>query len=129
MHCLDTDVIIWYFKGDQLIKSKIDAIEKSELFTTTITLCELYRGAFLSQNSEKNLIIVNKLLESINIMGLDAYSCQLYGKIYAELKKSGNLTQDCDLMIAALCIANDKILATRNRKHFDKIKGLKIESW
>lgn len=67
--------------------------------------------------------------KSISVLDFDIYSCELYGKIYAELKKAGKLTRDFDLMIAAVCIANNKVLITRNKKHFENIKNLKVEGW
>lgn len=129
MHCLDSDIIIEYLRGNESIKSNIENLEKYEFFITSINLCELYRGAFLSQNSERAIGLINKFLETVNILDFDVYSCELYGKVYAELKKIGRLTQDSDLMIAAICIANNKILITKNKKHFEKIKGLKVEEW
>ena len=60
------------------------------------------------------------------ILDFDTFSCELYGKIYAELKKSGNIIQDSDMMIAAICKTNNKILITRNKKHFENIKDLKL---
>jgi predicted nucleic acid-binding protein len=31
-----------------------------------------------------------------------------------------------DYMIAAVCVANDGVLLTRNRKHFERVQGLKL---
>ncbi len=129
MYCLDTDIIIEYFKGNASIKSHIDNLDKSSLNITPLTLCELYRGAFLSQNFEKNVVAINKLLAWVNILDFDTFSCELYGKIYAELIRTGNIIQDSDMMIAAICKTNNKILITRNKKHFEKIKDLKLIGW
>ena len=63
------------------------------------------------------------------MIDFDANSCELYGKQYSQLKKIGKLTQDFDLLIAAICISNNKILITKNKKHFENIKGLKVEEW
>ena len=129
MYCLDTDIAIQYLKGDKEVKLSIDKVDKTKLSVTPITLCELYRGAFLSNNIEVNLFVINKLLASVNILDFDVFSCEIYGKIYSQLKRLGKLTQDSDLMIASICITNSKILVTRNKKHFEHIKGLKIEQW
>ena len=129
MYCLDTDIIIEYFKGNAAIKSHIDNLDKSGLNITPLTLCELYRGAFLSQNFERNAVAINKLLAWVNILDFDAFSCELYGKIYAELTRTGSIIQDSDMMIAAICKTNNKILITRNKKHFEKIKDLKLIVW
>lgn len=129
MYCLDSNIIIEILNGNQLIKSRSIGISSFNLCTTPITLCELFRGAFLSDDPEKNIELLNDFLKSLDVIDFDANSCKLYGKHYSQLKKIGKLTQDFDLLIAAICIANNKTLITRNKKHFESIKGLKVEEW
>ena len=129
MYCLDSDVVIAHFRGDSSIKERINSISAGELFITPITLCELYRGAFLSGNPEKNKLLVERLLERVNVLNFDLHVCETFGIAYKALKQSGKLTQDSDLMTASICISNNATLITRNKKHFENIKGLKIEVW
>src|SRR3989344_3541016 len=129
MYCLDSNIIIEILNGNQLIKSHSIGISSFNLCTTPITLCELFRGAFLSNNPGKIIDLLNNFLKSLDMIDFDANSCELYGKQYSQLKKIGKLTQDFDLLIAAICISNNKILITKNKKHFESIKGLKVEEW
>lgn len=129
MYCLDTDVTIQFFRGDERVKTQMNKADKSKISITPVTLCELYRGAFSSGKIEKDLALIEKLLSFVGLLDFSAYSCEIYGKIYSDLKRSGKLTQDSDLMIAAICITSNKTLVTRNKKHFENIKGLKIEQW
>lgn len=129
MYCFDTNIILEIFKGNKLIERRLSSIIKSEVYITPISLCEIYRGIFLSKNIDDEVSLINDFLESVNLLNLDVRSCELYGKLYSELKRVGKLTQDFDLAIAAICIANNKILITKNKKHFKNIKGLKIEEW
>ena len=129
MYCLDSDAVIAHFRGDVSIKNFLNNLSAEDLFITPVTLCELYRGVFLSSNAEKNRLLVEKLLERINILNFDITSCEIFGKIYKTLKQSGKLTQDSDLMIASICISNDATLITKNKKHFENIKSLKIKEW
>ncbi len=129
MYCLDSDAVIAHFRGDISIKDLLNQLSAEELFITPITLCELYRGAFLSSNIEKNSLLVKKLLERVNILNFDISACEIFGKMYKILKQSGKLTQDSDLMTASICLSNDVTLITKNKKHFENIKGLKIEGW
>lgn len=129
MYCLDTDIIIWHFRGDSKIMEWLNSISMEELFVTPVTLCELYKGAFLSANQEKDKLLVEKLLERVNVLNFDLNSCEIFGRAYKELKQSGKLTQDSDLMTASICISNNATLITRNKKHFENIKGLVVESW
>jgi len=52
MYCLDSNIVIDYIKGDRIIKDKIDRLG-TLVFITSITLCELFKGAYLSLNAEK----------------------------------------------------------------------------
>ena len=129
MYCIDTDIVIADFRGDESIKERLRGISTDSLFVTPITLCELYRGAFLSGNVEKNKLLIGKLLEKVNILNFDLPACEIFGNAYKMLRNLGKLTQDSDLMTASICIYNNLILITRNKKHFEKIKGLKVEEW
>ena len=127
MYCLDSSTVIDYMKGNIGIKSRLDNM--CSIHITTITLCELFKGAYLSNDIERNLALINCLFDYFNILELGDNAARIYGEKYSELKKIGKLTQDFDLLIASICIANNKILVTRNKKHFEKIKGLKLEEW
>ena len=126
MYCLDSNIVIENFSGNKQIESRLREIANHDVFITPVTLCELYKGAFLSNDLEKKVIMINNFLKAVNLLDFDTYSCELYGKIYSDLKKAGRLTQDFDLMIAAICKANNKILITRNKKHFENITELKL---
>ncbi len=131
MHCLDTDIVIAFSRRDQASKNKIEELENlgAELAMTSITLCELYRGAFLSVKAEESLAFINEFLERVTLLQQNKDSCLVYGKDFAELKKKGMQTQAMDLMIASISKAHNCILVTRNVKDFKNIPDLVINSW
>jgi predicted nucleic acid-binding protein len=43
--------------------------------------------------------------------------------------KEGNLIEDADILMAATAIVEELVLITNNIKHFERIKGLKIDNW
>lgn len=116
--CLDTDVIIDAFKSD--------ISQYSGYYTTCINLYEFLRGlAFIGKNIDefKSWIELN-----LNVVCIDNKSLKIASRIYAELRKSGEIIEDPDLLIASLCIANDLSLKTNNKKHFRRLErfGLKL---
>lgn len=129
MYCLDSDVVIEHFRGNEKIRLRMSPISHDEIFISPITLCELYRGAFLSNKIQENTLLIDKLLEKARILLFNKHACEIFGEEYSLLKKRGRLTQDNDLITASLCIANNLTLITRNKKHFESIKGLKVEEW
>lgn len=131
MVVLDTDIIIQSWKENEEAINAIDYFIDNKIYLeiTIINLLELYRGIYLSTQYEKNLKIIKEFLEYVDILSLTEESCKIYGKIYKDLKETGKLINDFDLIIAAIVIQNNTSLITRNIKHFENIKELKVESW
>ncbi|MFA5855830.1 MAG: type II toxin-antitoxin system VapC family toxin [Candidatus Pacearchaeota archaeon] len=129
MYCLDTNIIVNYLRGDKQTIFKINELnEDCELFVTPLTLCELYRGAYLSKDSEIKVRLIKEFIGSFVLLEFNEKVSLEYGKEYSRLKKLGKITENIDLMIACFAKTNNLILVTRNKKHFENI-GIKIESW
>ncbi len=132
MYCLDTNSVIDIFRGrDPQLKAKIEQMRKLGInfAITTITLCELYKGAFLSSNKEHGLAQINAFLESVTLAAQGKPSCLLFGQDFVLLKSKGTQTEEIDLMIASICKANNYILVTRNVKDFKNIPDLVVNAW
>lgn len=115
--CLDTDICIEIIKGN---KDFLDLISQNkEVYTTSITIFELL---LRKTNTEK----VESFLQDINILDFDIVCAKVASNIYKNLEKSGNLIEFRDIFIAAMATFNDCTLATLNKKHFSRIKGLKL---
>lgn len=128
-YCLDTNIVIALFRGDEFLRDKFAGLSsRGELFISYITLCELYKGAFLSALYEKSLQEINNLLVIVDLLDFNADACAFFGKEYARLNKLGKQTEESDLMIASIAKAHDLIVVTRNKKHFENI-GVKLEVW
>jgi hypothetical protein len=53
----------------------------------------------------------------------------LYGRIKADLGRSGRVLDDADLLIGAIALPSNGTLVTSNTRHFGAIPGLRIENW
>ena len=60
---------------------------------------------------------------------LDKKSSKIFGIKNKELSNRGRVTEILDLIIASICISNNLILITRNKKHFENIPGLEFKVW
>jgi len=63
------------------------------------------------------------------ILPLNEESAIIAGEIGAQLVIQGETIDAVDIMIGAIAKHNNETLITRNKKHFEKIPGLKIESY
>lgn len=131
MYCLDTDIVIAFLRGYSDARNKIINLRTAgtDIAITPITLCELYRGACLSKDKEKNVTLINGFTERVSLLNQNKVSCQFFGEDYAYLKKKGLMTQTTDLMIASICKAQNCVLVTRNIQDFKNISNLLMEKW
>jgi tRNA(fMet)-specific endonuclease VapC len=47
----------------------------------------------------------------------------------ALLERQGQRLYDADLFIGAIAVAQNAAVVTRNRRHYERIPGLTIETW
>ena len=120
MYCLDTNIIIDIFRGEEKVISKIEDIWGKSIFITSITACELYKGAYGHKNSEDKIKIVNEFIKNVEIVSEDQMSCKEFGRIWQNLRKKGSQIGDFDILIGSIVKTNNLIFVTKD-KHFKKI--------
>ncbi|OGP30746.1 MAG: twitching motility protein PilT, partial [Deltaproteobacteria bacterium GWC2_42_11] len=82
-----------------------------------------------SINANKRIAEFEKFCELADIINLDKSSITFSCQIYSTLKKSGNLIDDIDILIAGIALSNNLVMVTDNTSHFGRIENLKVENW
>ena len=124
---VDTDILIDLLRKKDYAVSLIKRLEDDmELATSAINAFELYRGAYKSQNQEKNLASVKGLLNSLRMLNTDEDSMEIAGKITASLERNGNMIDIRDLLIASIALVNSYGVLTNNARYFDGVKHLRV---
>ena len=126
-YVVDSDILIYFLKGDKKAIDKLSKIPAIQLYTSRINYTDLMYGAYNSTKVQKNIDVILPFLENFQILEFCKTSSIIFAKTKAKLKKSGNIIADMDLMIASIAIANDAILITNNLKHFERIDELSCE--
>jgi tRNA(fMet)-specific endonuclease VapC len=116
-----------------LLKGSSDTVDKvSELVkkgepiaTTIITAYELLKGAYISSRREENLSDVRAALSNIQVLDLSPEACEEAANIHCELKKSGKLISEFDVLIASIAKTNNEAILTIDQ-HFRSVKGLEL---
>jgi predicted nucleic acid-binding protein len=125
-YILDSDILIYFLKGEKEVIKKVLSLQNDELYITIINYTELLYGIYnsnkISQNKEKIL----PFLDNFKILQFDKNASEIFAKLKTKLKKQGKIIADMDLMIASIAISNKATLYTNNLKHFNRIDGLKI---
>lgn len=125
MTVLDTNFLVYLLNN----KSAADAADfYTNPKTTSISLYELYYGAWNSLKPKENILKVNSLLKSVELLTFDKPAAEKAGEIQAVLMNSGEPIDIQDVLIAGIVMSRNEELVT-NDKHFRRIPGLKFRSW
>ena len=129
IYCLDTDILIEYFRGNEKIKKWINTLsDEDTIGITWLSFYEFFKGIFVSGKLEEESFL-RKLLDTSLILELSYESTKIGGEIYNSLKKKGQLINDADILIASIVKSHKATLVTNNTSHFSRIEGLKVENW
>ena len=90
---------------------------------------KLYYGAAKSQKQVERKAEVDRLRAVLTSIPLQGAVMERFGQLKASLEKQGERLADADLLIAAPAPENNLTLVTGNLKHFQRVQGLKMESW
>lgn len=118
--CLDSDILIGILRQEEKAK-KIIENTADDYSTTSINVFEIWLGR---KNEEKT----HEMIQSLEIISLDENAAKKAAEISKDLKKDGEMLDIKDILIASVCIENGLVLATFNKKHFERLVkfGLKL---
>ena len=109
---IDTSVIIDFLAGDEKLVSLIQEIaNKEEIKTTTITEYEL-----LKHKTKLKRQLAEDFLSELTVYPFDSDAAREAAVLFEELKNSGRMINEADLLVAGISLANDEVLLTRDRK-------------
>ena len=112
MTLLDTSVIIDFLAGDQKIVALIqEIIRREDVKTTTITEYELLR-----HKTKIRKQAAERFLSGVTVYSFDRAAAQRAALLFEELRDSGRMINENDLLIAGISLANDELLLTRDQK-------------
>jgi tRNA(fMet)-specific endonuclease VapC len=127
---LDTNVCIAFLNGrDKGVRDKLLAMDPEAVRLCSVVRAELLYGARNSDHVDVNLRRLHEFLAAFTSLPFDDASAEHYGAVRAQLKREGRLIGPNDLLIAAIALANDQTLVTRNQQEFHRIGGLRVVSW
>ena len=131
MKLLDTTFLIDFLKKEEGAIKKARELYNENLFTTEINVYEVVLGIYsLRGDFTKELDKVEDLFQSLNLLGLNHNSSLAAAKIFGTLAKEGVIIDHNDCLTAAIALTNSiTTIVTRNKEHFSRIKGIKVEGY
>lgn len=129
MYILDTNTLIYFFKGMGDVATHLLQISPHAIGIPTIVIYELEVGIAKSNSPQKRLQQFREITSIVNIIPFTEEIARISAAIRVKLEKKGAPIGPLDILIAGTALANNAILVTHNIKEFKRIKKLKIEDW
>lgn len=128
-YVLDTNTLIYYFKGLGNVSTRLLSIPPSEIAVPTIVLFELEVGIAKSMSPRKRKAQLQEFSSLVKIIPFDYNAVKWAAEIRVKLEKQGVPIGPYDILIAASALATNSTLVTPNKKEFERVESLKIEDW
>jgi len=127
---LDTNVISYFFAGDQKVTAKLLKADANgtQICTTAITVYEILKDLKWKSNHALETRF-KAFLQDVSVFVLDDASIDIASGIYADLRKKGIAIGDADILIAAIVVRHDGTLVSHNTRHFSCVPRLRLENW
>ncbi len=92
-------------------------------------LAELVYGIEYGENRDRNMRSLRSVMPSLKVWPFDQDAAYEYGRLAAELRRTGRPMQVIDLMIAAIAIALGNCTVVTKDSDFAAVSGLTTENW
>lgn len=121
---VDTSIFIEFLRAKDKKKSELFAlIDSTQIYISSVSLYELLMGA----TTEEKLSDIKLLTDDLPVLPFDENVSRKAAEIYHQLRLDNKMIEFRDIFIAASCIVYDFPLKTLNKRHFERIKELKLQ--
>ncbi len=118
---IDTDVLIWYMKGNQNAYQIIE--ESKPFFVSAVTYMELVQG----MRDKRELNMLRRALHAWNAKILYiSEEISVKAMFFVEQHFLSHSIQLADALIAATAVSHGFPILTGNDKHYKVLKGIEI---
>jgi len=129
MYILDTNTLIYFFKGMGRVAHRLLNTPPKEIGIPAIVLFELEVGIAKSQSPAKRTTQLENLVALVSILPFGSDEAKSAARIRVQLEQKGSPIGPFDILIAGTTLAHKAVLVTHNTNEFGRINGLMLEDW
>ena len=129
-YMLDTNVCVYIIrnKSPDLLQ-KLAQHSPSDVCISSITAAELQYGVQKSSQPVQNQQALDRFLIPLAIIDFGHRAARAYGRIRADLERSGMSIGALDTLIASHAMAENLTLVTNNVGEFSRVPGISLVDW
>lgn len=126
---IDTSIFIAMERSGGDLSGLLHELGNEPVALSAITASELLHGVHRADSAmrrSRREVFVEKILNTFPVIPFTLEMARIHSRTWADLQAKGVVIGAHDLLIAATALAQDRIVATGNPRHFGRIPGLKI---
>lgn len=121
-YLIDSDILIDYLRGFENARTfLIHASQEVLVYISVVSVVEIYSGKETKEEAKRERI--DRFLDNFEIIWLDPILAKYAGELRRDYQEPF-----ADMIVAATALHYNLQLATRNTKHFEGIKALRVIS-
>jgi len=129
MFILDSNTLIYYFKGMGRVAEHLLQHPPREIAIPAIVLYELEVGLAKSAQPKKRRAQLESMVSLMTVIPLDIQEARAAAGIRARLETLGTPIGPTDTLIAGTALAHQGTLVTHNSAEFSRVDGLILADW
>jgi tRNA(fMet)-specific endonuclease VapC len=130
LYLLDTDTCSYAMRGGSAkLDTRLQEASDGTVAISAVTRAELRFGLEKRGNPRGLARLVNGFLDNVSVAPWDGIAADHFGRLRAQLERGGTPIGIFDTMIAAHALALKAVLVTNNKRHFERVRALKVENW
>ena len=126
---LDTDTCIGVLRQRPGMVQRLSQLSPGDCCISAVSVFELFCGLGRAQDPARERQKVERFLSLIAELPFERNASEAAAGIRINLERAGAVIGPYDLLIAGHAIAAGLTLVTNNVGEFQRVKGLKLESW
>jgi tRNA(fMet)-specific endonuclease VapC len=129
LYLLDTNIVIYIQRGVPSVLARLNELGADRVALPSIVAAELAYGVEKSTSKDRNRKVLELFLSEVRVLPWTQDAMWHFARHQHELRQSGQVIGELDLLIACQALALDAVCVTNNTREFGRIKGLKLENW
>ena len=129
-YLLDSDITIELLRGrNPRLAEQTASVSHEAVFLSTVTVAELFFGAYRSGSSQRSLPVCREFCSSFRILPLDNAAAERAAEVRAYLEGKGQRIGAYDVLIAGIALTHGQIVVTHNTREFARAPNLEVQDW
>jgi len=125
-YLVDSDYVADYLVAKSSATELLSSLAREGISISSLTVGEIYEGIYYGYHPEEGTRRFQRFLDTVHILRLTPGIMQQFARIRGELRHTGSIIGDFDILIGTTALQHKLTLVTRNLRDYERIPNLNI---